>query len=183
MIVSAFLLAEIEVVKDVMAEVVLTEKQKRLVDYFIETGNQTEAAIKAGYSKKNARFIASKTLDLPYVKAFLEKRLKEIEENRIAKAKEVLEFLTSSMRGEIEEEIPVVEGCGKGVSKARIIRKHISARDRLRAAEMLMKRHGLLLSDIEREEKQARTDALKKESQQDETSEGVVIAGEGELLE
>ena len=88
MIVSAFLLAETEVVKDVMAEVELTEKQKRLVDYFIETGNQTEAAIKAGYSKKNARFIASKTLDLPYVKAFLEKRLKEIEENRIAKAKE-----------------------------------------------------------------------------------------------
>ena len=79
MIVSAFLLAETEVVKDVMAEVVLTEKQKRLVDYFIETGNQTEAAIKAGYSKKNARFIASKTLDLPYVKAFLEKRLKKIE--------------------------------------------------------------------------------------------------------
>ena len=45
MIVSAFLLAEIEVVKDVMAEVVLTEKQKRLVDYFIETGNQTEPGI------------------------------------------------------------------------------------------------------------------------------------------
>lgn len=52
MIVSAFLLAETEVVKDVMAEVELTEKQKRLVDYFIETGNQTEAAIKAGYSKR-----------------------------------------------------------------------------------------------------------------------------------
>lgn len=73
---------------DVMADTELTEKQKRLVDYFIETGNQTEAAIKAGYSKKNARFIASKTLDLPYVKAFREKRLKEIEDKRIAKAKE-----------------------------------------------------------------------------------------------
>ena len=109
--------------------------------------------------------------------------MKELEDVQIADAREVLIHLTSAMRGEIEEEIPVVEGCGKGVSKARIIRKHISARDRLRAAEMLMKRHGLLLSDIEREEKQARTDALKKESQQDETSEGVVIAGEGELLE
>lgn len=119
MIMSAFLLAETEVVKDVMAEVELTEKQKRLVDYFIETGNKTEAAIKAGYSKKNARFIASKTLDLPYVKAFLEKRLKEIEENRIAKAKEVMEFLTSSMRGEIEEEVVVVEGTGGGRSKAK----------------------------------------------------------------
>lgn len=39
MIVSAFLLAETEVVTDVMADTELTEKQKRLVDYFIETGN------------------------------------------------------------------------------------------------------------------------------------------------
>lgn len=85
---GAFYLSETEVVTDVMADTELTEKQKRLVDYFIETGNQTEAAIKAGYSKKNARFIASKTLDLPYVKAFREKRLKEIEDKRIAKAKE-----------------------------------------------------------------------------------------------
>ena len=139
MIVSAFLLAETEVVKDVMAEVELTEKQKRLVDYFIETGNQTEAAIKAGYSKKNARFIASKTLDLPYVKAFLEKRLKEIEENRIAKAKEVM----SSMRGEIKEEGVVVEGTGDGCSKAKTIEKQIEANDRIKAAVQLAKRYGL----------------------------------------
>lgn len=143
MIVSAFLLTETEVVKDVMAEVELTEKQKRLVDYFIETGNQTEAAIKAGYSKKNARFIASKTLDLPYVKAFLEKRLKEIEENRIAKAKEVMEFLTSSMRGEIKEEVVVVEGTGDGCSEAKTIEKQIGANDRIKAAVQLAKRYGL----------------------------------------
>ena len=134
---------ETEVVKDVMVEVVLTEKQKRLVDYFIETGNQTEAAIKAGYSKKNARFIASKTLDLPYVKAFLEKRLKEIEDKRIAKAKEVMEFLTSSMRGEIKEEAVVVEGVGDGCSAARIIEKQIGVNDRIKAAVQLAKRYGL----------------------------------------
>lgn len=161
----------------------LTEKQKRFIDFYIETGNGAEAARRAGYSEKVARQSAGKILASPRIASAIAARLKEIEDKRIAKAKEVMGFLTSSMRGEIEEEIPVVEGCGKGVSKARIIRKHISARDRLRAAEMLMKRHGLLLSDIEREEKQARTDALKKESQQDETSEGVVIAGEGELLE
>lgn len=142
-IAGAFLLAETEVVKDVMAEVELTEKQKRLVDYFIETGNQTEAAIKAGYSKKNARFIASKTLDLPYVKAFLGKRLKEIEDKRIAKAKEVMEFLTSSMRGEIKEEAVVVEGVGDGCSAARIIEKQIGVNDRIKAAVQLAKRYGL----------------------------------------
>lgn len=161
----------------------LTVKQRRFVDAYIETGNAAEAARRAGYKSRNADVMGRENLRKPTVRKVLEARLKEFEDVQIADAREVLIHLTSAMRGEIEEEIPVVEGCGKGVSKARIIRKHISARDRLRAAEMLMKRHGLLLSDIEREEKQARTDALKKESQQDETSEGVVIAGEGELLE
>ncbi len=161
----------------------LTVKQRRFVDAYIETGNAAEAARRAGYKSRNADVMGRENLRKPTVRKVLEARLKELEDAQIADAREVLIYLTSAMRGEIEEEIPVVEGCGKGVSKARIIRKHISARDRLRAAEMLMKRHGLLLSDIEREEKQARTDALKKESQQDETSEGVVIAGEGELLE
>lgn len=161
----------------------LTVKQRRFVDAYIETGNAAEAARRAGYKSRNADVMGRENLRKPTVRKVLEARLKELEDAQIADAREVLIHLTSAMRGEIEEEIPVVEGCGKGVSKARIIRKHISARDRLRAAEMLMKRHGLLLSDIEREEKQVRTDALKKESQQDETSEGVVIAGEGELLE
>lgn len=161
----------------------LTVKQRRFVDAYIETGNAAEAARRAGYKSRNADVMGRENLRKPTVRKVLEARLKELEDAQIADAREVLIHLTSAMRGETEEEIPVVEGCGKGVSKARIIRKHISARDRLRAAEMLMKRHGLLLSDIEREEKQARTDALKKESQQDETSEGVVIAGEGELLE
>lgn len=161
----------------------LTVKQRRFVDAYIEMGNAAEAARRAGYKSRNADVMGRENLRKPTVRKVLEARLKELEDAQIADAREVLIHLTSAMRGEIEEEIPVVEGCGKGVSKARIIRKHISARDRLRAAEMLMKRHGLLLSNIEREEKQARTDALKKESQQDETSEGVVIAGEGELLE
>ena len=161
----------------------LTVKQRRFVDAYIETGNAAEAARRAGYKSRNADVMGRENLRKPTVRKVLDARLKELEDAQIADAREVLIHLTSAMRGEIEEEIPVVEGCGKGVSKARIIRKHISVRDRLRAAEMLMKRHGLLLSDIEREEKQARTDALKKESQQDETSEGVVIAGEGELLE
>lgn len=126
-----------------MAEMELTEKQKRLVDYFIETGNQTEAAIKAGYSKKNARFVASRTLNLPHVKAFLEKRLKEIEENRIAKATEVMQFLSDSMRGEIKEEVVVVEGCGDGCSSAKIVEKQIGANDRIKAAALLAKRYGL----------------------------------------
>ena len=73
----------------------------------------------------------------------MEKRLKEIAENRIAKAKEVMEFLTSSMRGEIKEEVVVVEGTGDGCSKAKTIEKQIGANDRIKAAVQLAKRYGL----------------------------------------
>ncbi|PIH04036.1 terminase small subunit [Clostridium combesii] len=34
-----------------------TRKQKTFADYYIETGNVTEAAIKTGYSKKIVKFI------------------------------------------------------------------------------------------------------------------------------
>ena len=77
------------------------------------------------------------------MKAFLEKRLKKIEENRIAKAKEVMEFLTASMRGEIKEEVVVVEGTGDGCSKAKTIEKQIGTNDRIKAAVQLAKRYGL----------------------------------------
>lgn len=39
----------------------LTEKQKKFADYYIELGNATQAAIKAGYSKKTANRIGLKT--------------------------------------------------------------------------------------------------------------------------
>lgn len=88
------------------------------------------------------------------------------------------------MRGEIVEYVPVVEGRGDGISSARLLEKPISAHDRLDAAKCLMKRYGLAMSDVERDEKKARTEALRKESEaQDTAQEQVIIAGEGEILE
>ena len=39
----------------------LTPKKKTFAEYYIETGNVTESAIKAGYSKKTARVIDKRT--------------------------------------------------------------------------------------------------------------------------
>ena len=121
----------------------LTEKQKRFIDFYIETGNGAEAARRAGYSEKVARQSAGKILASPRIASAIAARLKEIEDTRIAKAKEVMEFLTSSMRGEIEEEVVVAEGTGGGCSKAKIMKKQIGANDRIKAAVQLAKRYGL----------------------------------------
>ena len=117
-----------------------TERQRRFVDYYLELGNQVQAAIRAGYSERYARDQAFKILEMPAVKEYYEDRLQEIESKRVANVKEVMEYLTSVMRGEETEEMIVVEGCGNGYSEARKINKSIGAKDRLKAAELLSKR-------------------------------------------
>ena len=123
----------------------LTEKQRRFVDYYVETGNKTEAAKKAGYSEKTAASIGDENLRKPAIKAAIDARLRELEGKRIAKADEVMQFLTSTLRGEVKEERVVVEGTGEGRSDARIIKVQVSARDRLEAAKSLLKRYPMLL--------------------------------------
>lgn len=123
----------------------LTEKQRRFVDYYVETGNKTEAAKKAGYSEKTAASIGDENLRKPAIKAAIDARLRELEGKRIAKADEVMQFLTSTLRGEVKEERVVVEGTGEGRSDARIIKVQVSARDRLKAAKSLLKRYPMQL--------------------------------------
>lgn len=121
----------------------LTEKQKRFVDYYVETGNATEAAKRAGYSAKTAKQVGQENLTKPYLKAAIDARLKELSSARIATAEEVLQYLTSAMRGEIQEEVIVTEGTGEGCSEAKIMKKQLSAKDQIKAAALLGKRYGL----------------------------------------
>lgn len=121
----------------------LTVKQQRFVAAYIETGNATESARRAGYSKKTAEAIGLENLRKPRIKESIQKRLQEIDDAQIADAREVLRFLTSAMRGNVQEEVIVVEGIGDGASEARIMKKQLSAHERLDAAKQLAKRYGL----------------------------------------
>ncbi|EPH91563.1 terminase small subunit domain protein, partial [Enterococcus faecalis F01966] len=56
----------------------MTEKQKRFCDFYIETGNATQAAIKAGYSKKTANRIATENLSKLVIKQYIDERLAEL---------------------------------------------------------------------------------------------------------
>jgi len=127
---------------------VLTEKQKRFIDFYIELGNATQAAIKAGYSEKHANKSGSACLSRPSVKAELDERLKQLEDERVAKANEVMKYLTSVMRGEKEEEIVVVEGDGDGMSSARKMKKLVGAKEQIKAAELIGKRYGIFTDKL-----------------------------------
>lgn len=126
----------------------LTVKQKAFADYYIELGNATEAAKKAGYSKKTCYSIGNENLKKPEIKAYVDERLKQIEDDRIADASEVLKYLTSVLRGESEAEIVVVESEGDGFSSARRIKKAPDERERLKAAELLGKRYSIFTDKL-----------------------------------
>ena len=128
----------------------LNIKQKAFADYFIETGNAYQSAIKAGYSENYAKGNVIKLLENESVKAYIEAKMKEIESDRIAKAEEVLAFLSASLRGEVLEEVVSTESI-EGMVKPVILKKQLSAKDRIKAAELLGKRYALFTEKVDLE--------------------------------
>lgn len=127
----------------------LTLKQKRFADEYIISGNATQSAIKAGYSKKTAGVIAVENLEKPNIKAYIDERLKELDDKAIAKQEEVLQYLTAVMRGQSESAVVVIEGLGEGLSEARLINKTPDEKDRIKAAELLGKRYGAFTEKVD----------------------------------
>ena len=122
----------------------MIKRMKDFADFYLETGNIYQSAIKAGYSENYAKTNASKLLEKDSVKTYIDEKLAEIQSQRIATVTEVMEYLTKGLRQELEEEVVVVEGCGEGCSDARIIKKKIGIKDSNKCAEMLAKRFGIL---------------------------------------
>ena len=127
----------------------MTAKQKLFCDEYIISLNATQAAIKAGYSEKTARFIGTENLTKPNIQEYIEKRMAEKEAALIANQDEVLKYLTSVLRGESVSEVVVVEGMGEGCSSARTMTKNPDEKERLKAAELLGKRYGLYTEKVE----------------------------------
>jgi phage terminase small subunit len=117
----------------------LTEKQKRFADYYIETGNASEAYRKAyKCTEKTANVEGFKNLAKPSVKQYIDERMKEIESEKIANQKEIMEYYTSVMRGEETDEVPVPTKEGIQIAKVKV-----SVKDRNKAAEQLGKRYAM----------------------------------------
>ncbi|WP_044639698.1 terminase small subunit [Risungbinella massiliensis] len=121
----------------------LTSKQKAFCDYYIETGNAAESAIKAGYSKKTAKETGYENLTKPHLKKYIEEKIAQKDRERIASQDEVLEFLTLVLRGEITEQIPVVME-----KDFEMVDKQPNIRDRTKAAELLGKRYALFKENV-----------------------------------
>lgn len=121
----------------------MTPRQEKFcVEYLIDL-NATQAAIRAGYREKTAYSMGQRLLKNVEIKSCIKKMRDEYYDKTIMSAKEVEYLLSKAGRGELKEEVVVVEGVGDGFSESKIIKKHLSAKDRIKALELMGKRHHL----------------------------------------
>lgn len=130
-------------------------------EYIINGGNAMQAALAAGYKINTAKNAYEWLLPelpnknakrhcpyKPEMRKYLDERLKELESEKTASAREVLEYLTSVLRGESESEVLTVELIGDGRSEAKIMTKHPDEKERLKAADSLAKILGISTSNV-----------------------------------
>jgi len=110
----------------------LTPKQESFIQEYLIDLNATQAAIRAGYKPKAAAQMGAENLTKPNIKTAIEQAQTKLRDERLATAYEVEEFLTSVLRGEIQD---------------------VSIKERIKSAEILAKRHGL--HEKHREEQEA----------------------------
>lgn len=122
----------------------MNARQKKFCDEYLIDCNATQAAIRAGYSPKTAKSIGNENLTKPDLKAYIDEQLELLHSKRTADAQEVLEYLTSVMRGKHTEQ--TLQLVGDGVQTITDI--DVSAKERLKAAELIGKRYGMFKDNI-----------------------------------
>lgn len=109
----------------VVSDIKLKPKELKFAEEWLKTTNATQSAIKAGYSERTAYSAGNRLLKKVDVKQYIDERLAEMQESSIADTNEVMQFLSSTMRGDIPDQF--------GLDPA--------LNDRIKAAELLGKRY------------------------------------------
>lgn len=108
-----------------MSDIKLKPKELIFAEEWLKTTNATQSAIKAGYSERTAYSAGNRLLKKVEIKQYIEERLAEMKEHSIADTNEVMQFLSSTMRGDVPDQF--------GLDAA--------LNDRIKAAELLGKRY------------------------------------------
>ena len=123
----------------------ISEQQKAFADYYIESLNAYESAIRAGYSESYAKSQSYKLLENVGIKNYIDERMASKDDYRIASQDEILQILTDIARGITEEEIVQFSQLGE---ELRTTRKP-TIKDRMKASELLGKRYRMWTDKIE----------------------------------
>ena len=114
----------------------LTMKQKKFADKYLETGNITQSAVDAGYSKKTARVIGQENLLKPAVRSYIDEQMGKVENDHIMTVEEAVVFLTNVATGKEKETVVVATPTG-----AQKVAKEADIKTRISAVKELLKRY------------------------------------------
>ena len=121
----------------------LNTRQELFCLEFVNTGNKSLAAIRAGYSPKQANSTGARLYANTRIRVRIDELMMQLQSEKIASADEVMRYLTAIMRGEVNEEIAIGTTHGP-----KILTKRIGGREQVKAAELLAKRYGLLTENV-----------------------------------
>ncbi|MGG6839931.1 UNVERIFIED_CONTAM: terminase small subunit [Mammaliicoccus sciuri] len=121
----------------------LTRKQQMFADEYIRTGNAYQSAVSAGYSHNYAKGNIVKLLENVSVKSYIDARLEELKKESIAEQDEILQYLTSVMRGKVKDEELMLVPTGDFMSEVERHEKRADIVARTKAAELLGKRYAM----------------------------------------
>ncbi len=123
----------------------LTDKQKRFCEEYIVDSNATQAAIRAGYSERTANEQGARLLAKDSVKTYIKELMDDRKSDTIASAEEVMRYLTSVIRGKSVSHVLARDELGA----ERIVEKPPDEKERLKAAELMGKRHQLFTDKVQ----------------------------------
>ena len=123
------------------------KKHEKFCTEYVKDMNATQAAIRAGYSENTASAQGSRLLNNVNVKQRVAELREDYLDENIMTAKQVEYELTKIALGLSSEKQVVIEGVGEGITKARIIDKPPDEKSRLKALELMAKRHRILSVD------------------------------------
>lgn len=123
------------------------KRHEKFCHEYIKDMNATQAAIRTGYSEKTANRIGSRLLSNVDIKTRVSELREAYFNENIMTAQQVEYELTRIALGLSNEKHVVIEGTGDGYSEARIIDKPPDEKSRLKALELMAKRHRILSGD------------------------------------
>ena len=107
----------------------MTHRQKAFADIYVTTGNATQSAVEAGYSRRSARTTGARMLANADVAARIAGQIEKLECERIATADEVMQFLSDVMRGRVKDQFGLDPALSDRLVAARELLKRFDAAD------------------------------------------------------
>lgn len=108
----------------------LNQKQIRFVQEYMKTNNILHSALKAGYSPKTAQSQGSRLLSNVKVSSYINAINERIESDKIADIEEVMQYLTSVMRGEKKDQFDMDASLSDRTRAAGELAKRLDVRAR-----------------------------------------------------